>query len=329
MSSSKRNDYSEKNVTSYLMGDSKPGEPYKSNAPNNNAEIKAYYLSQDPNNYKNNKAYFRADIDIIHYIIESAKQVPIIFDIISREDSTSKIRVSIDPLNPLAPITLVSGPTKIQFDENGNIVQSEILLESASGELTKYPGTQEAIDSNGTDKILVNKKTFCVHKPNEKTQLSEKYTFYSSSASPELTNSISKLLEQPNITQQKSISKQLEQPNSTQQDNPSAIIIQKNGINPEDSIEHICSIDESSPNSIQAESFTRTGTYNYYVDRANKELEKKFKTCSILIGAAISMYNSSEVQHDTIREQALERILEPIAYFVNPLSLPIEIEDPE
>ena len=59
------------------------------------------------------------------------------------------------------------------------------------------------------------------------------------------------------------------------------------------------------------------------------ELEKKFKTCSILIGAAISMYNSSEVQHDTIREQALERILEPIAYFVNPLSLPIEIEDPE
>ena len=314
MSSSKRNDYSEKNVTSYLMGDSEPGEPYKSNAPNNNAEIKAYYLSQDPNNYKNNKAYFRADIDIIHYIIESAKQVPIIFDIVSREDSTSKIRVSIDPLNPVAPITLVSGPTNIQFDENGNIVQSEILLESASGELTKYPGTQEAIDSNGTDKILVNKKTFCVHKPNEKTQLSEKYTFYSSSASPELTNSISKLLEQPNITQQ---------------DSPSAIIIQKDGINPEDSIEHICSIDESSPNSIQAESFTRTGTYNYYVDRANKELEKKFKTCSILIGAAISMYNSSEVQHDTIREQALERILEPIAYFVNPLGLPIEIEDPE
>ena len=314
MSSSKRNDYSEKNVTSYLMGDSKPGEPYKSNAPNNNAEIKAYYLSQDPNNYKNNKAYFRADIDIIHYIIESAKQVPIIFDIVSREDSTSKIRVSIDPLNPLAPITLVSGPTKIQFDENGNIVQSEILLESASGELTKYPGTQEAIDSNGADKILVNKKTFCVHKPNEKAQLSEKYTFYSSSPSPELTKSISKLLEQPNITQQ---------------DSPSAIIIQKDGINPEDSIEHICSIDESSPNSIQAESFTRTGTYNYYVDRANKELEKKFKTCSILIGAAISMYNSSEVQHDTIREQALERILEPIAYFVNPLSLPIEIEDPE
>ena len=314
MSSSKRNDYSEKNVTSYLMGDSEPGEPYKSNAPNNNAEIKAYYLSQDPNNYKNNKAYFRADIDIIHYIIESAKQVPIIFDIISREDSTSKIRVSIDPLNPLAPITLVSGPTKIQFDENGNIVQSEILLESASGELTKYPGTQEAIDSNGADKILVNKKTFCVHKPNEKTQLSEKYTFYSSSPSPELTKSISKLLEQPNITQQ---------------DSPSAIIIQKDGINPEDSIEHICSIDESSPNSIQAESFTRTGTYNYYVDRANKELEKKFKTCSILIGAAISMYNSSEVQHDTIREQALERILEPIAYFVNPLGLPIEIEDPE
>ena len=314
MSSSKRNDYSEKNVTSYLMGDSKPGEPYKSNAPNNNAEIKAYYLSQDPNNYKNNKAYFRADIDIIHYIIESAKQVPIIFDIVSREDSTSKIRVSIDPLNAVAPITLVSGPTNIQFDENGNIVQSEILLESASGELTKYPGTQEAIDSNGADKILVNKKTFCVHKPNEKTQLSEKYTFYSSSPSPELTKSISKLLEQPNITQQ---------------DNPRAIIIQKNGINPEDSIEHICSIDESSPNSIQAESFTRTGTYNYYVDRANKELEKKFKTCSILIGAAISMYNSSEVQHDTIREQALERILEPIAYFVNPLSLPIEIEDPE
>ena len=314
MSSSKRNDYSEKNVTSYLMGDSEPGEPYKSNAPNNNAEIKAYYLSQDPNNYKNNKAYFRADIDIIHYIIESAKQVPIIFDIVSREDSTSKIRVSIDPLNPVAPITLVSGPTNIQFDENGNIVQSEILLESASGELTKYPGTQEAIDSNGTDKILVNKKTFCVHKPNEKTQLSEKYTFYSSSASPELTNSISKLLEQPNITQQ---------------DSPSAIIIQKDGINPEDSIEHICSIDESSPNSIQAESFTRTGTYNYYVDRANKEIEKKFKTCSILIGAAISMYNSSEVQHDTIREQALERILEPIAYFVNPLGLPIEIEDPE
>ena len=314
MSSSKRNDYSEKNVTSYLMGDSKPGEPYKSNAPNNNAEIKAYYLSQDPNNYKNNKAYFRADIDIIHYIIESAKQVPIIFDIVSREDSTSKIRVSIDPLNPVAPITLVSGPTNIQFDENGNIVQSEILLESASGELTKYPGTQEAIDSNGADKILVNKKTFCVHKPNEKTQLSEKYTFYSSSPSPELTKSISKLLEQPNITQQ---------------DSPSAIIIQKDGINPEDSIEHICSIDESSPNSIQAESFTRTGTYNYYVDRANKELEKKFKTCSILIGAAISMYNSSEVQHDTIREQALERILEPIAYFVNPLSLPIEIEDPE
>ena len=314
MSSSKRNDYSEKNVTSYLMGDSEPGEPYKSNAPNNNAEIKAYYLSQDPNNYKNNKAYFRADIDIIHYIIESAKQVPIIFDIVSREDSTSKIRVSIDPLNAVAPITLVSGPTNIQFDENGNIVQSEILLESASGELTKYPGTQEAIDSNGADKILVNKKTFCVHKPNEKTQLSEKYTFYSSSPSPELTKSISKLLEQPNITQQ---------------DNPRAIIIQKNGINPEDSIEHICSIDESSPNSIQAESFTRTGTYNYYVDRANKELEKKFKTCSILIGAAISMYNSSEVQHDTIREQALERILEPIAYFVNPLSLPIEIEDPE
>ena len=314
MSSSKRNDYSEKNVTSYLMGDSEPGEPYKSNAPNNNAEIKAYYLSQDPNNYKNNKAYFRADIDIIHYIIESAKQVPIIFDIVSREDSTSKIRVSIDPLNPVAPITLVSGPTEIQFDENGNIVQSEILLESASGELTKYPGTQEAIDSNGADKILVNKKTFCVHKPNEKTQLSEKYTFYSSSPSPELTKSISKLLEQPNITQQ---------------DSPSAIIIQKDGINPEDSIEHICSIDESSPNSIQAESFTRTGTYNYYVDRANKELEKKFKTCSILIGAAISMYNSSEVQHDTIREQALERILEPIAYFVNPLSLPIEIEDPE
>ena len=314
MSSSKRNDYSEKNVTSYLMGDSKPEEPYKSNAPNNNAEIKAYYLSQDPNNYKNNKAYFRADIDIIHYIIESAKQVPIIFDIVSREDSTSKIRVSIDPLNPVAPITLVSGPTNIQFDENGNIVQSEILLESASGELTKYPGTQEAIDSNGADKILVNKKTFCVHKPNEKTQLSEKYTFYSSSASPELTKSISKLLEQPNITQQ---------------DSPSAIIIQKDGINPEDSIEHICSIDETSPNSIQAESFTRTGTYNYYVDRANKELEKKFKTCSILIGAAISMYNSSEVQHDTIREQALERILEPIAYFVNPLGLPIEIEDPE
>ena len=314
MSSSKRNDYSEKNVTSFLMGDSEPGEPYKSNAPNNNAEIKAYYLSQDPNNYKNNKAYFRADIDIIHYIIESAKQVPIIFDIVSREDSTSKIRVSIDPLNPVAPITLVSGPTKIQFDENGNIVQSEILLESASGELTKYPGTQEAIDSNGADKILVNKKTFCVHKPNEKTQLSEKYTFYSSSPSPELTKSISKLLEQPNITQQ---------------DSPSAIIIQKDGINPEDSIEHICSIDESSPNSIQAESFTRTGTYNYYVDRANKELEKKFKTCSILIGAAISMYNSSEVQHDTIREQALERILEPIAYFANPLSLPIEIEDPE
>lgn len=314
MSSSKRNDYSEKNVTSYLMGDSEPGEPYKSNAPSNNAEIKAYYLSQDPNNYKNNKAYFRADIDIIHYIIESAKQVPIIFDIVSREDSTSKIRVSIDPLNPVAPITLVSGPTEIQFDENGNIVQSEILLESASGELTKYPGTQEAIDSDGTDKILVNKKTFCVHKPNEKTQLSEKYTFYSSSPSPELTKSISKLLEQPNITQQ---------------DSPSAIIIQKDGINPEDSIEHICSIDESSPNSIQAESFTRTGTYNYYVDRANKELEKKFKTCSILIGAAISMYNSSEIQHDTIREQALERMLEPIAYFVNPLSLPIEIEDPE
>ena len=144
--------------------------------------------------------------------------------------------------------------------------------------------------------------------------MSEKYTFYSSSPSPELTKSISKLLEQPNITQQ---------------DSPSAIIIQKDGINPEDNIEHICSIDETSPNSIQAESFTRTGTYNYYVDRANKELEKKFKTCSILIGAAISMYNSSEVQHDTIREQALERILEPIAYFVNPLSLPIEIEDPE
>ena len=272
----KRKNRPQKRTSIYSHGNYKPSIP-------------TFLLFKDPEKYTQNPAYLRTDIDLIHSYIEKSQNSPVSFVIKSRENPVNMYTVTMDSSTNIPTFVLSAGANTIKVNHNGEVIESEIVVENALADLIDYPGREEFIEAN---KISANKKIICFQKSGKEPTLTEKYHFYPTQTS---TTDIDRTIASLKFRLQ-----MLKVPpfNYTMSKESQPILITKSGISPNNSIIQICSIDESSSYSPKA--FTRSGTYQYYLDKANNEIDESANVFCIIMGSVITMLHRSELKTNTI-----------------------------
>ena len=257
-----------------------PGKPIFKQDESGKTTIFLYYT---PNEYIYNTARLRTTIDLIHSYIKPPKKSPISFTIKSQEHPLLTYEVNID-LESEKPIICFSvGQNKIYFDGNGNITQYELMVGNSLATLTNYPGTDHPINSN---EVKVNKKILCIKEAYNEPKLLEHYKFYVPQQAPsDASSPISDNIKQ-SLTALANTNSSFTLPTGK---NP--IENQKVGISSIDSILQICSINKE--DAIETDVFERTGTYEYYFQKAQIILSEMPITFVTLVSAATTLANSN------------------------------------
>ncbi len=260
-----------------------------------------FFLYYTPNQYIYNIARLRTTIDLIHSYIEPPKKSPISFTIKSQEHPLLTYEVNIDLESEKPIICFSAGQNKIYFDGNGNITQYELMVGNGLATLTNYPGTDHPINSN---EVKVNKKVLCIKKPYNEPEFLEHYKYYVPQQAPSDTSSpISDNIVQ-SLTALANTNSSFTFPTGN---NP--IENQKIGISSIDSILQICSINKE--DAIETDVFERTGTYEYYFQKAQIILSEMPITFVTLVSAATTLANP-KVKSKTLKilNEARKRLID-------------------
>ena len=238
--------------------------------------------------------------------------------------SRDKISVEINPKSE-QPIGFKVGSSEIQYKEDGTVAYSQALVESATCYLSTYPGTdipvdnQEVLSDNffvPSREYKVSKEITCITQATEPPELIEYYRFFAhegktnnpsrdpdfgtSIASPKYTD-ISEELEpyiDDIVTKNTNIKKKTKE--------GTTITLERVGISPQEEISHICNVDED--RTYLYSSLTESGTYQQYVDIANKKIDNAQLFATLITTAYALSRTVDPEERIALKNKAIEKI---------------------